>query len=474
MTKEKIADKIKSRDDKTVSRLFERAKAIEKRGLTDENIILQLIADEYEKGVKQPKLLGAGMYDKMNHMCRFYMDRTARTSLHYDYVPDAETLKKVIICLFEKAPIFHSKFWDNHIVPCWIVTDYHIDEVFQVIETDDIDKSVYDFLVQSVDVKCNVQLKICLFVKDGKSALAFRWNHMVFDGGGFKQLIKDITDNYHRFRMGETDKLTFRTGTRRYDRVYKDMENGKQAKKLFKKVFAKDNHKLPYSAKTDSDEVYILRKTLSGDIIENMFKAGKECGGTLNDVFVAAYLRACYRLTQCDKNESMTISCALDLRRYIKDIDSIGYTNHTNFMPCSVSRMGTDMTDTIRELSANTKALKADQFNGLYGIPLLNVGYSTMIYLQAEIVVKANYYNADLQVTNIGFIGGEKFSFDGYDVVDSFIGTSAKYKPTSAVCVYTVADKLVITQALKGNEKDREVTAKLFDCIEEELRSLKS
>lgn len=474
MTKERIADKIKSRDDKTVSRLFERAKAIEKRGLTDEDIILQLIADEYENGIKEPKLLGAGMYDKMNHMCRFYMDRTARTSLHYDYVPDAETLKKVIVCLFEKAPIFHSKFWDNHIVPCWIVSDYHIDEVFQVIETDDIDKSIYDFFVQSADVKCNVQIKIRLFVKDGKSALAFRWNHMVFDGGGFKQLVKDITDNYHRFRKGETDKLTFRTGTRRYDRVYKDMECGKEAKKLFKKVFTKDNHKLPYSAKCDSDKVYILRKNLTGDVIENMFKAGRECGGTFNDVFVAAYLRACYRLTQCDKNDSMTISCALDLRRYIKDVDSIGYTNHTNFMPCSVSHMGVDMLDTIRELSANTKALKADKFNGLYGIPLLNVGYSTMIYLQAEIVVKANYYNADLQVTNIGFIGGEKFSFDGYDVVDCFIGTSAKYKPTSAVCVYTVADKLVITQALKGNEKDKEVTEKLFDFIEEELRSLKS
>ncbi len=474
MTKDKIADKIKSNDDKTISRLFERAKAIEKRGLDEEEIILQLIADEYESGRKEPKLLGAGMYDKMNHMCRFYMDRTARTSLHYDYVPDAETLKKVIICLFEKAPIFHSRFWDNHVVPCWVVSDYHIDEVFQVVETDDIDKSVYDFFVQSVDVKCNVQIKIRLFVKDGKSALAFRWNHMVFDGGGFKQLIKDITDNYRRFRQGEKDNLTFRIGTRRYDRVYKDMEHGKEAKKLFKKVFAKDKHKLPYSPKCDSDEVYILKRVLTNDVIDNMFKIGKECGGTFNDVFVAAYLRACYRLTDCNKNDSMTISCAMDLRRYIKDIDSIGYTNHTNFMPCSVSHMGESMRDTVSELSKNTKALKADEFNGLYGIPLLNVGYSTMIYLQAEIVVKANYYNADLQATNIGFIGGENYSFDGHDVADCFIGTSAKYKPTSAVCVYTVADKLVITQALKGSEKDKEITMKLFDYIEEELRSLQN
>ena len=95
-----------------------------------------------------------------------------------------------------------------------------------------------------------------------------------------------------------------------------------------------------------------------------------------------------------------------------------------------------------------------------------------MIYLQAEIVVKANYYNANLQVSNIGFVGGESYKFDGHDVSDCFIGTSAKYKPTSAVAVYSVADKLVFTQALKGNEEDKKVSNKLLDLIEEELRNI--
>lgn len=472
MMKDKIAAKIKSEDNKVLKYLLERAEAIEKRGLNDENIVLQLITDEYERGYKEPKLLGAGMYDKMNHMCRSYMDRTVRFAFYYDDIPDIETLKKVIICLFEKAPIFHSRFWDNHIVPCWIVSEYHIDDAFQVVETDDIDKSVYDFSVQSVDVKENVQLKVTLFTKDGKSALAFRWNHMVLDGGGFKQMIKDITDNYHRFRKGETDKLTFRTGTRRYDRVYEDMEHGAQAKKKYKKTFVKDKKALPYTKKTKEDEIFLIKRTLPYDVLMKMKEAGRECGGTLNDVFVSAYLRACYRLIECDKNDSVTISCAMDLRRYIKDVDSIGYTNHTNFMPCTVSKMGDNIRDTIKELATNTKALKADEFNGLHGLPLLNIGYSTMIYLQAELVVKAAYYNANLQVTNMGFIGGERYQFDGHDVVDVFLGGSAKYKPTSAVCVYTVADKLVYTQPLKGNAKDKEVSEKLFDYIEEELRSI--
>lgn len=474
MTKEKLAEKINSVDEKALGKLLVRAGEIRDKGLDDEDIILQLVADEYSNNYKVPAILGAGMYDKMNHMCRCYMDRTVRFSLYYDSVPDADILRKVIICMFEKAPIFHSKFWDNHIIPCWIVSDYHIDDVFQVVETDDIDKSVYDFSVQSVDVKCNVQMKIRLFVKDGKCALAFRWNHMVLDGGGFKQMMKDITDNYHRFRKGETDKLTFRTGTRRYDRVYDDMPHGKQAKLKFKKTFAKDKHKLPYTKKNKEDKIFINKRTLPTEVLTAMLKAGKESGGTLNDVFVSAYMRAVYRLLQCDKNENLTISCAMDLRRYIKDIDSIGYTNHTNFMPCQVSKMGDSIYDTITELAKNTKEIKADEFNGLHGLPLLNIGYSTMIYLQAELVVRACYYNADLQVSNLGAIGGATFSFDGHDVKDAFMVGSAKWKPTTAVSLYTVDGKLVYIQPLKGNDKDKEVSGKLFDLIEEELRSLQS
>ena len=472
MTAEKIAQKIKNADEKAIKKLLLRAQEIERRGLSNEDIILQLVADEYENGYKTPKFFNAGMYDKMNYMCRCYMDRTARIALYYDFVPDVDILRNVLVCLLEKAPIFHCEFWDNHFAPCWLVRDYHIDDLFTVEESDDLKQSVYDHSIQSYDDKCNVQMKITLFIKDGKCALAFRWNHMIFDGGGFKQLIKDITTNYNRFIAGETDKITFRTGSRKYSRVYDEMEHGNQARMKFKKTFAKDKKAIRYTEDRADDKVFITEKTMSGDVLRNMIKVGKECGGTVNDVFCAAYLRASYRLIGCDKNESMTVSSALDLRRYIKNPDRIGYTNHTNFMPCTVSKMGDSIRDTITELSKNTKALKADEFNGLYGLPMLNFAYCSMIYLQAEPAVKSFYYNANLQLTNIGYLGGESYTFDGHDLADAYISASAKYKPTTAICFFTVADKIVFTQPLRGNEEDRKISQKLLDLIEDELLSL--
>ena len=48
MTKEKLAAKIKSADEKTLQKLLARADKIRNRGLEDEDIILQLVADEYD------------------------------------------------------------------------------------------------------------------------------------------------------------------------------------------------------------------------------------------------------------------------------------------------------------------------------------------------------------------------------------------------------------------------------------------
>ena len=103
MEREQLEKRLNGADGRTISRFEKRAETLRKRGLEDEDIKLQLISDEYSQGYKEPKFIWAGMYDKMNHMCRCYMDRTVRFAFYYDYIPHIETLKKVIICLFEKA-----------------------------------------------------------------------------------------------------------------------------------------------------------------------------------------------------------------------------------------------------------------------------------------------------------------------------------------------------------------------------------
>lgn len=461
-------------DENAKECLLQRAKQLVKRGIKDEATATEFALNEYKNGVVVPKKLKIELYDKVNYMCRCYMDRIARFSLSYDFVPDIDALKTVLVCLFEKAPIMHSRVVDNHILPYWRVCDYTIDDALEISESDDLEKSAYDFLVKSIPITDNAQMKIALFIKDGKSILCFRWNHMIMDGGGFKQFVCDICSNYNEYVKTKTVPLDFRVGTRDYKAVYADMtpEMKKGAKKQIAGLSAKEKHTLPFTKKAKDDRNIIIKKEVCADAFTKARLIGKKYGATANDVLVAAYIRAYHRISGIDKNQKISISCAVDLRRYIKDTSAIGYTNHTTFMPAFAESFGENFEDTIRMVSESTKKAKQDKYMGLHGLPLLDVGFSAAAYFWAETVVKTFYTNANLAVSNVGPINLQAFSLDSNEPTNAFVAGGAKVKPCAAITALSIRDKLCFAMTIQGNDRDKTMVEKFFDLIEDEFMSL--
>lgn len=471
MLNSKIDAFIKSHfDGKQKEKAVIRADALISRGLTDDSIVIGLL----EKGTDIPKKLPAEMYDKVNYMCRRFMDRIARFELDYDFVPDIEALKNIIICFLESAPVFHSKFTDNHIAPYWKVSDYHIDDAFISREVDDLQKATDVFLLHDIDIKSNVQIKFALFTCKGKSKLCMFWNHMCMDGGDLKHSLSDIFRNYNEYTQNGVLPLDFRNGSRAYERVYDDFskDDRKKAKKLFANVSANDKHSLPFSKASESDGKMIVRKKISRDVFEPARLKAKEYGATVNDLVSAAYIRAFYTVSGCNAGEKVGISCAVDLRRYIKNVENTGYTNHTTFMPCIVEEMGETMADTLRAAVKSTKKVKSDKFMGLHGLPLLNLGYSTMVYAQAELIVGAFYNNANLAVSNVGKIEPEWFSFGENAPTAIYVAGAAKEKPCAMMTALSYNGDLSVSVCTRGNEADRKMLENFFDEIEINIKSL--
>lgn len=470
MIQEKINECFASLDTERKNYFLQRAKSLKEKGITKDEIIIELLKKEQNKEYTKAKKLHAGMYDKMNYMCRCYMDSTARAALFYDKVPDIECLKNALLCVFEMADILHSRFVDNHIAPYWKVCDYTLDEILLVEESDDLKKSAYDFCVKPIEQGSHIQHEMALFINAENCALCVRWNHMVMDGGGHNQLMDDIFANYASFRKGVYDCISCKTGTREYSRVYDDMPKSmaRKAKMQFANVGRREKSALPFTKKSKEDKNIIITKEIPDELFNAARVKGKTQKATVNDIFVAAYIRAFYALTNRSETESLGVSNAMDLRRYIKDLNSIGYTNHTTFMPCFVDCLGEDMSQTIAKVSQSTKEAKKDEFLGLHGLPLLNIGYSTMIYAQAEIVIKLFYNNANLAVSNIGIIGGQGSSFDSNEPIDAFASGGAKVKPCAMTTLLSVRGKGVLSMAIQGTDEDEKIVKRFFDLIEKE------
>lgn len=449
---------------------FDRANELASRGLSDEKIITDIIKNE--KPI--PKRLPAELYDKVNYMCRRWMDRIARFEIEYDFIPNIRVLKTVLLCLIESAPVFHSKFIDNHINPYWKVSDYHIDDIFSVRETMNLERSADDFLLQGIPVTSNVQIKIGLFFCEGKCRLCFIFNHMCMDGGGLKSFLNDMFKGYDSYMKNGTVSVFYSGKSRAYECVYDDMSESdrKTAKKLFAAVSSKDKHTLPFTKVRETDRKMLVRKKIGADVFEPARLKAKEYGATANDLISAAYIRAFYDVSGCDETERVGISSAVDLRRYIKHPENIGYTNHTAFTPCIVESKGETMADTLKAVARSTSEAKKDKFMGLHGQPLLNLGFSTMIYAQAELITSLGYTNANLSVSNVGAMKPELLAFDSIVPTSVWVGGGAKEKPCAALNVLSYNGDLMLTTCIRGNESDRKMLADFFDRIEENLKLL--
>ena len=413
--------------------------------------------------------LNAELWDKMHYLFRDFNDRMVHVELRYDYEIDIEALKTVLICFFEKAPVLHSSFTDNRISPYWTVKDYKINDVLTVKEVseENLDQEINDFLVQYIPPDADIQMKVAVFNHSGKSVLCIVENHMCMDGGDLKYFMKSLCKNYSDFVENGISPVDLRTGTRSYESVYEDFSSGEKrlAKNLYKNVNSKDDHGFPFTPNSIKDKSFIAKRKIPASKFDAIRLSGKKHGATINDMILTAYFYSLYELAGFDKRDGFSISCAVDLRRHIKDNSDHGVTNHTAWMQCRVPEQGDNIFETLNYVVHSSNQFKEDRFVGLHGLPLLSFGYKILPLAASEEVIKIGYANPLLAMSNIGVLEVDKLALAGNEPTDGFMSGAVKYKPFALLSVTSVRKELTLSMCVRGNEIDKEIVEKFFDLM---------
>ena len=418
--------------------------------------------------------LTAELWDKMHYLFRDFNDRMVHVELNYDFVLDVEALKTVIICAFEKVPVLHSKFVDKKLTTYWKVMPYSIEDVLTVKYPDDMEAAVEDFLTQYIPPESHVQMKFALFIKDGKSTLCMIENHMCMDGGDLKYFLQSFCKNYTEYVENGVSPIEYRTGSRAYTDVYSgfsQMESG-VARRLFKNINARDNHKFPLTKNSIRDASFIARKKFSEETLAKLKAKGKEMGATVNEMLLAAYFYSVYELAGFPASDQVMISSAIDLRRHMETVADKGFTNHTAWMQCAIPERGRDIFETVQYVVRSSNRFKKDKFMGLYGLPLLNFGYSILPHAASEEIIKIGYSNPYMAMSNIGIIKGEHLSLCGNEPTDAFMSGAVKYKPFVLLTATTYKNVITLSMCVRGNDKDKEIVNNFFDLMEKNIKTL--
>lgn len=420
--------------------------------------------------------LNAELWDKMHYLFRDFNDRMVHVELHYDYRINIEALKTVLICFFEKAPVLHSAFTDNKIHPYWTVEDYVIDDVLTVREmTEDALAGEIDaFLTQYIPPESPIQMKVAVFNHGDSSVLCLVENHMCMDGGDLKYFIKTLCRDYNNYIENGTSPVDLRTGTRAYQSVYEDFSQAERrmAGRLYRNVNSRDNHSFPLTPDNIRDVSFIARHKLPAELFPKMRSVGKKHGATVNDVILAAYFYSLYELAGFDSKESVSISCAIDLRRHIKDNSDQGMTNHTAWMQCKIPELGKDIFTTLDYCVQSSNQFKKDHFMGLHGLPLLSFGYRILPHAASEKIIKIGYSNPRLAMSNIGILEADKLTLEGHEPTDGFMSGAVKYKPYVLLSVTSLRKELTLSMCVRGNDEDKKIVEHFFELMDKNIRTL--
>lgn len=406
------------------------------------------------------RIIKAEMWDKMQYLFRKYYDGMLHFALYYRGDINIGHFKKAVCDMLDSVPVLRSTYRNNFIKPFWVKNDeYDIDEIVECVEEYDYESVLNEFLTKSISPKSTTQIMF-LIVKSRKvTALGILANHMCFDGGELKKIISTLIANYNAY-LGYGKSVEYRSGRRDYRLVYEKFndEDRKKAKKLYKNISSvKAKKKFPLTRPTAKDKCKINKIKLEAELVGAFKEAGKKYGATLNDLYLTAFFYTLYEMYY-EVDTPLTIPCMVNLRRHIPfDGEREGYANHTGFMTCSVLGKGRDFCDMLAEVKKSTEESKNDKFLGLYGLPLLNLGYAIFPHFLSEAVIRIGYENPLIGMSNVGIISEKDFELAETELMGAFITGGIKYKPFMQLAVSSCKGVSTITIAEKCNRKDEEL-----------------
>ncbi len=418
--------------------------------------------------------LTAELWDKMHYLFRDFNDRMVHVELSYDFIPDIDALKTVLICALEKVPVLHSRFVDKRVSTYWEIMPYNIDDIFSVHYCQDLQAAADEFLTGYIPPEADAQIKVALFVGEGESKLCMIENHMCMDGGDLKYFLQAFCENYSNYVSQGISPIEFRTGSRSYDDVYSGFTKTESevAKRLFRNINAKDDHKFPLTKNNIRDKSFISRKSFSPETLAALKAKGKELGATINELLLACYFYSVYELAGYSPKDKVMISNAIDLRRHMDDVNDKGFTNHTSWMQCAVDERGRDIFETVKYVVRSSNKFKQDKFMGLYGLPLLNFGYNILPHAASEEIIKIGYSNPLMAMSNIGILNPTHFSLCGREPVNAFMTGAVKYKPFVLLTATTYKNVITLSMCVRGNDEDKKIVDSFFSLMERNINTI--
>ena len=418
------------------------------------------------------------------NLLRAGSDNQDRCVLRLEGRVDAERLKRTARLILDAEPILGCRFVERFWRPFWErVDDLDATEFFRVVETDDPEREIDRFLLGAIDPADGPQMRVCL-VRGETDAVAFRVNHETADGGAYREFLARFLEIYNRLEAdpGYVPRPNV-GGSRSMTLVARRLslaDKLKVIRRLFRDGRARrkppGNWAFPGTFAAASGPRIAVRRARPG-LGERLRAFGKKAGFSINDLLIAAALRAFRTIIRPPAGTPYRLRMTADQRRWLPGGRGEAMCNMTGgYVLLLEDGAGDPFVETARRVRDRMAVLK-DDYIGLgswVGVPLLKlVPFRWLKRIAARYVARSGKRPPmPPQITNAGVLLTEGVRFGAVEVADAVIAGPMIDPPNLQLNFMTVKGELLMNVSYYASGVDPADVERLFDEVEAELAAI--
>ncbi len=324
-----------------------------------------------------PDRLPSRTLDIALHFMATMCDPSINVVIDLDGHLDEDRLRRALRLLLDAEPVMGSVYVPRFCLPYWQRLERGELDGAELLEVQDgeVDARVErqrGFLAEPTDTTRGPRIR-GLLLRGEHDRLVLKIDHQTADAGGAKDVIYRLAEIYRALGGDPGHVPEPRLGTRSLRLVYRRLLPWCLPQLLVRmlrdtraSLLPPTHLLLPMDPVREGPPEHHTRHF---DAERVRLLAGNELGATLNDVFIAGFLRSLVRVADWNGTDVLRLWGTCDLRRYIPDRRADGVCNLTGFM---YQRYGTDLGDRYEDTLARVKAVM-DEIKGWYpglGYPL--------------------------------------------------------------------------------------------------------
>jgi NRPS condensation-like uncharacterized protein len=320
------------------------------------------------------------------------------------------------------------------------------------------------FMLSSIDWTRMPQLQVRVLREAARDSLAFTVNHMVMDGAGFKQFLYLVAGLYAKCAADPAcEGPATLPGQRGLGQVLRNLPILERLKILAAPSdSAKPDLAMRLPLVGDAARPTLVVSRVDEARFEVIRRCAKERGASVNDVFLAAYLRALRSFTGCAR---VAVPCPVDLRRFARPGQICGICNLTGSFSCGAD-IGADEAfyETLAKVAETMRAQK--EKSGCFKGP---TQFCVIDRLLPHRVVRKLFLKLApppvIGYTNIGVLDEARLRFGSHEADDAFFATAVKKTPYFQLSVSTYRGSCTLSSSLYATEEDEKTVRKMHAQI---------